>query len=650
MNNINYNFNKLTPFKFFCLTNFPFIEEDFDALTYYELLCKVVEYLNKVIDTANAIGTQTEELTNAFNELKSYVDNYFNNLDVQQEINNKLDQMAESGQLTDIIAQYLQLAGVLAYDTVEDMKSATNLVNGSICKTLGFYNYNDCGGAFYKIRNITNTDVVDNMFLFALKNKSSLVAELIINNNIIDITKIGAKNDGSADVSEIINAVTEKYSIFLPAGTYLVNKTINLKHSIFGNGYSRDNRFTNEKTLLLSNVANKTINIISNNEGTSQIIENLSIKINKDIIDTEVIRYNPTNDNRIYINKISIFDFNGIAINLDSTDCPIFVSRGVYIDTITLFAKPYSTSIGIRNASNNGDNRFNNIESMSAQKGILNYSTIFINNAHIWCGADKSETDPAVIDNWWQNSRGIENFNGKVQGENIYIDTTLVAITNNNGLVTINNFFYWEDDSIEGSTHYDSTIIYSDILDREKTIINNAIIFLGERVKYLWGKITNLKLIYKSLNNFKMNSMYFVCDDDYELFCDTGVNEDRYVPIAVINCDGVGFCRFEITTDGGNNADIYISKDWQGNLKLLNRYYNVTNNYYYKIIDNKIIIYLHTINIYTPVHIKTISKNEKVFPINVNDIVDINNNYYIKTMDILTDTTDLTAIKTSMIE
>lgn len=107
MSNINYNFNKLTPFKFFCLTNFPFIEEDFDALTNYQLLCKVVEYLNNVIKTTNTIGTQTEKLTNAFNTLKSYVDNYFTNLDVQEEINNKLDQMAENGTLTNLIKSYL---------------------------------------------------------------------------------------------------------------------------------------------------------------------------------------------------------------------------------------------------------------------------------------------------------------------------------------------------------------------------------------------------------------------------------------------------------------------------------------------------------------------------------------------------------------
>ena len=35
-------------FKRFVIQNFPFIEEDFDALTNYQLFCKVVEYLNKV--------------------------------------------------------------------------------------------------------------------------------------------------------------------------------------------------------------------------------------------------------------------------------------------------------------------------------------------------------------------------------------------------------------------------------------------------------------------------------------------------------------------------------------------------------------------------------------------------------------------------
>ncbi len=80
----------LKPFRFWCQKVLPLVYDD--SLSYYELLCKVVEYLNNVI-------LDTVELQQLFTELKDYVENYFNNLSVQEEINNKLDQMAENGEL-----------------------------------------------------------------------------------------------------------------------------------------------------------------------------------------------------------------------------------------------------------------------------------------------------------------------------------------------------------------------------------------------------------------------------------------------------------------------------------------------------------------------------------------------------------------------
>lgn len=101
------NFKKLPPFKWFILENFPFIEADFDALTNYELYCKLCEYVNLVNKNVNSIGLESETLVNSFNALKDYVDNYFNNLDVQDEIDNKLDEMVLSGELTEIIQNAL---------------------------------------------------------------------------------------------------------------------------------------------------------------------------------------------------------------------------------------------------------------------------------------------------------------------------------------------------------------------------------------------------------------------------------------------------------------------------------------------------------------------------------------------------------------
>ena len=208
-----FEYKNLTPFKWFVLENFPFIEADFDALTEWQLFCKLGKEINKIINSTNTLGIQVESLTD-------YVKNYFDNLDVQEEINNKLNKMAESGELTEIIAQYLQLAGLLCFNTVNDMKNATNLINGSFAKTYGLNQYKDGKGEFYKIRNILNTDVVDNINIIALNNFDNLVAEKIPNYylNILQNDVNLIKND--------VNLIKNKKYIFI-GDSYLEGYTPN---------------------------------------------------------------------------------------------------------------------------------------------------------------------------------------------------------------------------------------------------------------------------------------------------------------------------------------------------------------------------------------------------------------------------------------
>lgn len=76
-----------------------------ENMTLYENVCAVITKLNEVIDSQNMIIDQVNALTILFQELKEFVLNYFDNLDVQEEINNKLDEMAEDGTLAEIINQ-----------------------------------------------------------------------------------------------------------------------------------------------------------------------------------------------------------------------------------------------------------------------------------------------------------------------------------------------------------------------------------------------------------------------------------------------------------------------------------------------------------------------------------------------------------------
>lgn len=166
--------SKIPKFRRCVLQNFPFIEEDFDALTDYELLCKVVQYLNMVIDHQNAVDEKIDGLVEGFAELKSYVDNYFENLDVQEEINNKLEDMADKGELATIIAQFLALTPVFGFATISDMATAEYLADGCIARVLGNTTATDGDGAFYAIRTKTGADDPDGVNLVAIGD--SLVA------------------------------------------------------------------------------------------------------------------------------------------------------------------------------------------------------------------------------------------------------------------------------------------------------------------------------------------------------------------------------------------------------------------------------------------------------------------------------------------
>ena len=97
----------LTPFKLQIIQSFPFIEADFDAITNEQLLQKVVDYLNKVIENSNNVTENTTNLYNAFVELENFVNDYFDNLDVQDEINNKIDDMVTSGKFSEIVGKYI---------------------------------------------------------------------------------------------------------------------------------------------------------------------------------------------------------------------------------------------------------------------------------------------------------------------------------------------------------------------------------------------------------------------------------------------------------------------------------------------------------------------------------------------------------------
>ena len=98
------DYKTLQPFRYWCQKVLPLVYDD--SLSYYELLCKVVDYLNKTMEDVETLHSDVTNLHTAYEKLQGYVNNYFSTLDVQEEINNKLDNMASSGELYEIIRTY----------------------------------------------------------------------------------------------------------------------------------------------------------------------------------------------------------------------------------------------------------------------------------------------------------------------------------------------------------------------------------------------------------------------------------------------------------------------------------------------------------------------------------------------------------------
>ena len=120
------------------------------------------------------------------------------------------------------------------FDTVADMKAADNLVDGSFVETYGFYSKGDMGGVKYKIRAITNTDIVDERKIIALSNEN-LIAELIEHDSM-NARQFGLYCDNEHDDTAGLNYIianTNLNKINLPdSGEIKLDGTINLSRKI----------------------------------------------------------------------------------------------------------------------------------------------------------------------------------------------------------------------------------------------------------------------------------------------------------------------------------------------------------------------------------------------------------------------------------
>lgn len=82
-------------FRNFCISNFPFLEKDFDALTDYELISKIFEYFEKQIKEIDEKYSDILDLRQEFEDFKREINVILTGfeVDIEQEVNEKLSEV-----------------------------------------------------------------------------------------------------------------------------------------------------------------------------------------------------------------------------------------------------------------------------------------------------------------------------------------------------------------------------------------------------------------------------------------------------------------------------------------------------------------------------------------------------------------------------
>ena len=116
-------YNNFNEFRFFVTQNFPFIEKDFDAMSDYQIICKIFEYFEKEIkavdDKYSGLGDEVENLSIQFNQLKNEINQILSEFqtEIEIDVDNRIN--ANYNRIVELLANYQTVIN----NQIEDLRS-----------------------------------------------------------------------------------------------------------------------------------------------------------------------------------------------------------------------------------------------------------------------------------------------------------------------------------------------------------------------------------------------------------------------------------------------------------------------------------------------------------------------------------------------
>lgn len=239
------------------------------------------------------------------------------------------------------------------------------------------------------------------------------------------------KKDGTDDITTTINTHTKNEPLFIPAGTYKISAPLQLKHSLYGAGSSRDPARGTSDTIL-QYTANPTafgsqgVITVSGDDVTGNIvIANLDITCSG-MIGGIVFTTNKYTDNSIY--NVSINKVKSYGVYLQPSNSTL--NRYCYMDNVMVWGfsdntpvERWTDSVAFFWGNKAPDCECNNLVNMVCQIGFDCRTNVYGCNWTSYTGIPSGGTGGADANTWWTTTIACKVSNNDIHVTNFYADT-----------------------------------------------------------------------------------------------------------------------------------------------------------------------------------------------------------------------------------
>lgn len=355
------------------------------------------------------------------------------------------------------------------------------------------------------------------------------------------------KKDGTDDITDTINTHTKNEPLFIPAGTYKVSAPLQLKHSLYGAGSSRDPARGTSDTILEYTANPNSFSVsgvitVAGNDVTGNIvIANLDITCNG-MIGGIVFTTSKYTDNSIY--NVSINKVKSYGVYLQPNNGTL--NRYCYMDNVMVWGfsdntpvERWTGSVAFYWGSSAPDCECNNLVNMVCQVGFDCRANVYGCNWTSYTGIPSGGAGGADANTWWNNSIACKVSNNDIHVTNFYADTCRYGFVFDGpgkAAAYINNLIYTCDDGTATTGEGNAAIALIGTSPSPQLTVDGGIINRSAKVSttiQTIGTYPVTAMVCKIDNVYIYTKREYIFSGNNQYICRTG--EHRCIDLAITN-------------------------------------------------------------------------------------------------------------------